>query len=77
MSARFVTNGAGVVDRMGDGIVCTARSLRWAELIADGLNMIIDEVTPLVPSVRHVDVLDGEFTEVRIPQQAIREISAD
>lgn len=61
MSARFFAKGLGVYDRKHGATVCVGvRSTSWAELIADGLNMIVDQVTPWSPSVAHVDILDGE-----------------
>ncbi len=71
MSARFVTNGAGVVDRQLGEIVATARSDRYAEMIADGLNMIVDQVTPWSPGAAHVDILDGEVIDNDSEQKAI------
>lgn len=62
MTARFyVGPGVLVFDRRDGSTVAECRTHEWAELIADGLNMIVDQVAPWSPSVTHVDVLDGEI----------------
>lgn len=64
MTARFFASGLYVYDRKTGGAVCTGcRSAGWAEMIADGLNMVVDQVAPWSPSAAHVDVLDGEVVE--------------
>jgi hypothetical protein len=64
MTARFyVGPGVLVFDRRNGSTVAECRTHEWAELIADGLNMIVDQVTPWSPSSRYADVLDGEVVE--------------
>lgn len=52
-----------VVDRKTSDTVAYCNDARWAEMIADGLNMIVDQVTPWSPSSAYVDVLDGEVVD--------------
>lgn len=61
MIARFYVKGSGVYDRKDGSICAGCRSAEWAEMIADGLNMVVDQVAPWSPSAAHVDVLDGEI----------------
>lgn len=71
MSARFEA-GAGVlvVDRRDGSIVAECRTHEWAEMIADGLNLVIEQVAPWAPGVRCTDVIDGQV----VREYVIREI---
>jgi hypothetical protein len=72
MSARFFAVGLGVYDRKKGVTVCVdCPSSAWAEMIADGLNMIVDQVTPWSPGAAHVDILDGEVIDDSSEQKAI------
>jgi hypothetical protein len=72
MSARFFAVGLQVYDRKHGVTVCFGcRSHSWAEMIADGLNMIVDQVTPWAPGAAHVDILDGEVIDDGSEQKAI------
>jgi hypothetical protein len=72
MSARFFAAGLGVYDRKHGSTVCFGcRSSSWAKMIADGLNMIVDQVAPWSPGAAHVDILDGEVIEDNSEQKAI------
>lgn len=62
MSARFWAEGLGVYDRKDGVVVCVdARTHEWARMIADGLNWVVDQVTPWDPSAAHSPVVDGEI----------------
>jgi hypothetical protein len=64
MTARFWAEGLGVYDRKDGVVVCVdARTHEWAEMIADGLNMIVEQVAPWSPSVAHSPVVDGEVVD--------------
>jgi len=73
VSARFWTNGVGVLvfDRKTGRTVAETQSPEWAQMIADGLNLIIDKVTPWSPTSAYVDVLDGEVVDVAPAQKEI------
>lgn len=64
MSARFYAVGDVVLDRKMTYAghptqVATADDERWAGIIADGLNMIVEQVAPWATGVRCTDVIDG------------------
>lgn len=71
MSARFYAVGDVVLDRKMTYAghptqVATADDGRWAQMIADGLNWVIDQVTPWDPSAAHSPVVDGEVIDATV-----------
>jgi hypothetical protein len=70
VSARFFAAGLAVYDRKTEGTVCVGcRSRAWAEMIADGLNIIVDQVAPWSPGAAHSPVVDGEVIEFQDQNQ--------
>lgn len=71
MSARFVHELGCVVDRQNGVTVCAAIAPGWASMIADGLNIIVDQVMPWDPRAGHLETLDGEVVTTVVEQPAI------
>lgn len=76
MSARFVAEPSSglvrsfdVVDRKNGNVVAYCNDARWAEMIADGLNIIVDKVAPWSPGAAHSPVVDGEVIEFQDQNQ--------
>lgn len=58
--AKTMTTPHSVVDRKSGNVVAYCNNLQWAKMIADGLNWVVDQVTPWSPSSAYADVLGDQ-----------------